>query len=69
MRTLCRAVDITETTSPPDLKVGVAAAHVQVIPTGAAKGRRGRLCTASQHPGHLGKPGWLVLFESPPTKR
>jgi uncharacterized delta-60 repeat protein len=32
------------------------------LPLGVAKGRRGRLCAASQHPGHLGKPGWLVLF-------
>ena len=54
---------LTESTPPPDRKVGVAAAHVQVVPTGVAKGRRGRLCAASQHPGHLGKPWWLVLFQ------
>ena len=66
MRTPCRAVDVTDTTSPPDRKVGVAAPHVQVIPTEAAKGRRGRLRAASQHPGHLGKSGWLVCFEKHP---
>ena len=53
---------LTESTSPPDRKVGVAAAHVQVAPSGVAKGRRGRLCAAFKHPGHLGKPRWLDLF-------
>lgn len=33
------------------------------LPLGAAKGRRGRLRAASQHPGHLGQPWWLVLFQ------
>lgn len=37
-------------------------AHVQVSPTGAAKGHRARLVTGSQLPGHLEKSGWLVLF-------
>ena len=54
---------LTESTPPPDRKVGVAAAYVQVVPTGMAKGRRGRLCAACKHPGHLGKPWWLVCFE------
>jgi len=40
----------------------VAAAYVQVSPTGAAKGRRGRLCATCKHPGHPEKSGWLVLF-------
>lgn len=40
----------------------MAAAHVQVVPTGSAKGRRGRLRAASKHPGHPEKSGWLVLF-------
>jgi len=53
---------LTESTPPPDRKVGVAAAHVQVAPTGAAKGRRGRFHAAFKHPGHLGKLRWLVCF-------
>ena len=40
----------------------MAAAHVQVAPLGVAKGRRGRLCAACKHPGHLEKSGWLVCF-------
>jgi hypothetical protein len=53
---------LTETTPPPGRKVGVAAAHVQIVPTGAVKGRRGRLCAASKHPGHPEQSGWLVWF-------
>lgn len=50
------------------MTLSVQVAHVQVTPTGAAEGRRGRLCTTSQHPGHLGEPGWLVcLSENSPT--
>ena len=44
--------------------VGVAAAHVQVVSTEMAKGRRGRLCAASKHPGHLVKSRWLFWFLS-----
>ncbi len=42
----------------------MAAAHVQDIPTGVTKGRRGRLCAASQHPGHLGNQGGWICFEN-----
>lgn len=33
------------------------------LPLGVAKGRRGRLRAACKHPGHLGKPRWLVFYE------
>lgn len=58
---------LTESTSPPGRRVGVAAAYVQVAPTGVAKGRRGRLRAASKHPGHLEQLGWLVLFRTSNT--
>ena len=50
------------------MTLSVQVAHVQVTPTGEAEGRRCRLRAASQHPGHLGEPGWLVcLSENSPT--
>jgi hypothetical protein len=47
---------LTESTSPPDRKVG-AAAYVQFVPTGVAKGRRGSFHAACKHLGQLGKLG------------
>lgn len=42
-------------------------AHVQVSPTGAAKGLRARLVTGSQLPGHLEQSGWLVFETMKPN--
>ncbi len=57
---------MTETAPPPGRKVGVAAAYVQSVPTGALKGRRGRLCATCKHPGHPDRSGWLVSLHQKP---